>query len=144
MIMKTALCLVAVMGAFLLTITDARAQLFEADSKRFGDPKFDIVVKEIERRERASVIVVTINARGSSVGSSFFLLCSIRQLAARRGNHRYIVKLEDRPKRGQTLVGFLRGRDEAPARLGPEFQALNSGQDVIDLDQFAEICASMK
>jgi hypothetical protein len=141
MTMKTARCLAAVMSALLLATSDARAQLFEADSKRFGNPKMDIVVKEVERRERASVIDIKINAPGSSVGSSFFILCSIRQLAQIRGNYRYIVKLDDQPKR-RMLVGFLRRRDEAPAELGPEFQAFDSREDVIDLDQYAEICAS--
>jgi hypothetical protein len=141
--MKAVHCLAAVVGAVLLTLSDARAQLFESDSKRFGNSKTDIVVNEVERRERASVIEIKINAVGSSVGSSFFILCSLRQLAQLRGNFRYIVKHDDQPKR-RMLVGFLRNRDEPPAELGPEFQSLKSPENVIDLDQFAEICASMK
>ena len=56
----------------------AHGQLFESDSKRFGNTKMDIKVREVERRERSSVIQVDIQSIGSSVGSSFFLLCSIR------------------------------------------------------------------
>ena len=118
----------------------AYGQLFEADSKRHGNPKMDIVLREVERRQHSSVIEITITSIGSSVGSSFFILCSVRQLAQLRGNYRYIVKLEDRPKRGQMLVGFLRGPGETLSDIDPEFARLNAREAVLDLDQFAEIC----
>jgi hypothetical protein len=103
----------------------------------------DIVLKEVERRPRASVVEIRINSVGPSVGSSFFILCSIRHLAQLRGPYRYIVKLEEHPKRGQMLVGFLGGAEESPASAGPEF--VRTGRDaVIDLEQFAPICDSMK
>ena len=120
------------------------AQLFESDSKRLSGAKMDITVKEVERRPRASVIAVTINRLGSSVGSSFFILCSIRQLANQRGNFRYIVKVEEKPKPGQMTVGFLREPSEAPAALGAEFTATDPINGVIDLEQFAPICDGMK
>jgi hypothetical protein len=104
----------------------------------------DIVVREIDRRQRVSVIQIDIKSIGSSVGSSFFLLCSIRQLALQRGNFRYIVKLEERPKPGQMIVGFLREANEAPAALGPEFTAIDKAKGTIDLEQFAPICDAMK
>jgi hypothetical protein len=122
----------------------AHGQLFESDSKKLGASKMEIVIKEIERRERSSVVEIKINAVGSSVGSSFFLLCSLRRLALERGGHRYIVKIEEQPKRGQMLVGFLRAPDEELASLGNEFGALRGKDAVIDLQQFAEICARMK
>jgi hypothetical protein len=34
----------------------------------------DIVLKEVERRPRASLVEIKINSVGSSVGSSFFIL----------------------------------------------------------------------
>jgi hypothetical protein len=103
----------------------------------------DIVLKEVERRPRASVVEIKINSVGSSVGSSFFILCSIRQLAKLRGPYRYIVKLEEHPKRGQMLVGFLGDAEESPASAGPEFS--RAGREaVIDLEQFAPVCDSMK
>lgn len=104
----------------------------------------DIVVTEKDRRERASVIEITINARGSSVGSSFFLLCSIRQLALERGNYRYVVKIEERPKRGQMIVGFLRDPNEDLSAVAPEFKLLQANDGVIDLEQFEPICGAMK
>ena len=104
----------------------------------------DIVVTEVERRQHSSVIDIKIALIGSSVGSSFFLLCSIRQLAQLRGNFRYIVKLEEKPKRGQMLIGFLRDPSENPATIGPEFAEVDARKAVIDLDQFAEICALTK
>ena len=103
---------VALISALTLTATVAQGQLFESDSKRLGGSKMDIVVKEIERRDRSSVVEVKIKTVGSSVGSSFFLLCSLRQLAIERGGYRYIVKIEEQPKRGQMLVGFLRSPAE--------------------------------
>jgi hypothetical protein len=122
----------------------ARSQLFESDSKRIGNSKIDIVVKEVDRRARSSVIQIDIKAVGSSVGSSFFLLCSIRQLARQRGNFRFIVKIEEQPKPGQMIVGFLREANEDPAALGVEFKTLGKTKAIIDLEEFAPICDAMK
>lgn len=141
--MKIELLLGVWFGGLVIALPDARGQLFEADSKRFGSSKMDIVLKEVERRPRASVVEIKINSVGSSVGSSFFILCSIRQLAKLRGPYRYIVKLEEHPKRGQMLVGFLGDAEESPASAGPEFS--RAGREaVIDLEQFAPVCDSMK
>ena len=130
--------------AILCGTPTAHGQLFEADSKRYGNPKMDIVMTEVERRPYSSVIDIKITLIGSSVGSSFFLLCSIRQLAQLRGNYRYIVKLEEKPKRGQMLIGLLRNSSEKLSDLGPEFADVDARKAVIDLDQFAEICAFTK
>ena len=137
-------CLLAVsLGILIVALPAARGQLFEADSKQFGSSKMDIVLKEIERRPRASMVEIKVNSVGSSIGSSFFILCSIRQLAQLRGPYRYIVKLEEQPKRGQMLVGFLGDAEESPASAGPEFS--RAGREaVIDLEQFAPVCDSMK
>ena len=99
---------------------------------------------EVERRPHSSVIDVKITLTGSSVGASFFLLCSIRQLAQLRGNYRYIVKLEEKPKRGQMLIGFLRDPSESLSAIGPEFAEIDVHKTVIDIDQFAELCALTK
>lgn len=127
----------------LLTGTaSAQAPLFESDSKRFGNPKMDIVVTEVERRPRVSVLDIRIKAVGSSVGSSFFLLCSVRELARQRGNFRYISKIED-PSKGRTLIGFLQYAGEPVANFGPEFEAAEVASKraiEIDLEQFAPIC----
>ena len=121
-------------------VPTAQGQLYENDSKRLSGGKMDIVITEIERRPRASVVEIKINALGSSVGSSFFILCSIRQLAEARGAYRYVVKLEEQPKRNQMLIGFLRDIAEPPSIAGPEFSGLTDRQAVIDLEQFAPIC----
>ena len=118
---KIAWLLAVWLGILVIALPDARGQLFEADSKQFGTSKMDIVLKEVERRPRASVVEIKITSVGSSVGSSFFILCSIRQLAKLRGPYRYIVKLEEQPKRNQMLVGFLGDAEESPASAGPEF-----------------------
>jgi hypothetical protein len=130
--------------ALSCVMTGAHGQLFEADSKRQGSSKMDIVITEVERRPHSSVIDIAITSVGSSVGSSFFLLCSIRQLARLRGDYRYVVKIEEKPKRGQMLVGFLRNASDSVAELGPEFAAIDGRAPVIDLDEFAQICDMTK
>lgn len=122
----------------------ANGQLFESDSKRHGTSKMDIVITEVERRPHSSVLDIKIHAVGSSVGASFFLLCSIRELAQLRGNYRYAVKIEEKPKRGQMQVGFLRNRSDSVSELGPEFAALDGSKAVIDLEEFAQICGITK
>jgi hypothetical protein len=119
--MKIVWLLAASLAILIVALPDARGQLFEADSKQLASSKMDIVLKEIERRPRASVVEIKITSVGSSVGSSFFILCSLRQLAKLRGPYRYIVKLEEQPKRNQMLVGFLGDAEESPALAGPEF-----------------------
>ena len=134
----------AILSLALLIAAPAQGQLFKSDSKRFGDGKIDIVVSEIDRRPRTSVLQIEIKKIGSSVGSSFFLLCSVRQLATQRGSYRYIVKVEQQPKPGQMIVGFLRAASEDPATLGAEFNGGDKTEGVIDLEQFAPICDGMK
>ena len=134
----------ATLSLGLLLAAPAHGQLFESDSKRLGDGRMDIVVREIDRRPRTSVLQIDIKKIGSSVGSSFFLLCSVRRLAILRGNYRYIVKVEEQPKPGQMIVGFLREASEDPRTLGAEFNGSDKTEGVIDLEQFAPICDGMK
>lgn len=115
------------------------AQGFVSDSKRFGNSKMDIVISESERGPRTSTLDIKIKSVGSSVGSSFFIVCSLRALARQRGAFRHIVKLEEQPGRGQMLVGFLDSADEAPQGIDARF----AGQRAIDLEQFAPICEQM-
>jgi hypothetical protein len=129
---------------FILAASAAQSAeaLFESDSKRFGNPNMDIVVAEIERRPRVSVLDIRIKAIGSSVGSSFFLLCSVRDLARQRGNFRYISKVEKNAD-GRMLIGFLQHVGEPSENLGPEFAAAGGAVTEIDLEQFAPICDRM-
>lgn len=123
----------------VLAVVPARAESFRSDSKRFGNPKMDIVLTETERLARTSIVDIHITAIGSSVGSSFFLLCSLLDLARQRGSFRYIVKTERVPSYSQMLVGFLNSPTEEPAGLDPRL----AGQPVIDLNYFAPICDKM-
>ena len=113
---------------------------FQSDSKRFGNSKMDIVITEVERNARTSVLDIKVNTIGSSVGSSFFILCSLSDLAQQRGGFRYVVKIEETPKLGQMLVGFLTSANEPPETVNVQF----SGARVIDLEQFSPICEKMK
>jgi hypothetical protein len=121
----------------------AQAQLFEAHSARPG-AKMDITLREVERRPRSSVVAIEIRQVGSSVGSSFFVLCSLRRLAQARGGFRHIVKVEETPARGQMLVGFLRSAGDPPGGADPAFDALGARAQVVELEQFAPICDQMK
>ena len=136
-------CCFVVAVSFLAGAAGSQVQHFESRSKRLDGDKMDIVVREIERRERSSVLEIAIKSVGSSVGASFFLLCSIRRLALERGNYRYVGKIEDRPQRGQMIIGFLRDPKEDLSAIAPEFQAPADKAAVIDLEQFAPICAAM-
>lgn len=123
----------------VLAVVPARAENFRSDSKRFSNSKMDIVLTETERLTRTSIVEIQITAIGSSVGSSFFLLCSLRDLARQRGSFRFIVKTERVPRYSQMLVGFLSSPTEPPEQLDPRL----AGQPVIDLDYFAPICDKM-
>ena len=116
------------------------AELFRSDSKRLNNSTMDIVITETERHPRTSVVEIQIKTIGSSVGSSFFLLCSIRDLAQQRGRYRYIAKIEGQPSRNHMLIGFLRNATEAPEQLDTRL----AGQQVINLQQFAPICDTMQ
>lgn len=135
-----------ILGLLLLLCASpapASDALFLSDSKRFGNAKMDIVVAEVERRPRVSVLDIRIKAIGSSVGSSFFLLCSVRDLARQRGNFRYISKIETNA-RGRMLIGFLQHAGEPAANLGQEFAEPGVAATEIDVDQFAPICDRMQ
>lgn len=134
--MKTFLALVLAAVA----ASAAAVERFQSDSKRFGNPKMDIVLTESERQPRTSVLEIAVKAIGSSVGSSFFIVCSLRDLAQQRGGYRYIVKAEEQPRRGQMLVGFLENANEPPENLDPRF----AGKQAVDVQQFAPICDRMK
>ena len=123
----------------VFAVVPAQAESFRSDSKQFGNPKMDIVLTETERLARTSIVDIQITAIGSSVGSSFFLLCSLRDLARQRGSFRYIVKTERVPSYSQILVGFLNGPTDEPAELDPRL----AGQPILDLDYFAPICDKM-
>lgn len=123
----------------LVLSAPACADNFRSDSSRFGNPKMDIVITETERTPRTSALNIQVRAIGSSVGSSFFILCSVRELARQRGNFRYVVKLEEQSPRKQMLIGFLKEADESPERIDARF----AGQKALDLEQFAPICAQM-
>jgi len=135
-----------VVAAMALTsvMSAALAQNFEAHSKRLGDGKMDIVIREIERRPRVSVLEIEVNKVGSSVGSSFFILCSVRQMARQRGNARYAVKIEEHGNPARMIVGFLATENESQEGLGPPFDTQRTPREVIDLEQFAPICEMMK
>ncbi len=135
---------IATLGLTVAATAAAQAKppLFEAHSAKPG-AKMDISIREIERRPRASVLAIQIRDVGSSVGSSFFLVCSIRKLAKARGGFRHVVKLEETPAKGQMLIGFLKSADEPPASTDPAFGGAGNKAQVVELEQFGAICDPM-
>jgi hypothetical protein len=133
------LCLLLV----LLQAVAAQAELFRTDSKQYGPTKMDIVISETERRPRSSLIKIIVTNPGSSVGSSFFLLCSLRNLGRERGYPRYIAKAENFPADRIWLVAFLNGPTDDPKQTDPQLEKFGGSLPVIDLDQFAPICDRM-
>ena len=61
--MGTRVRLIVVIVALVLGAPVSSAPLFQTSSKELGDGKMDIVVTEIERRPRTSVVDVKINTR---------------------------------------------------------------------------------
>lgn len=141
--MKKTVLQVGLLILLLPTAAAAGAGLFTSDSKQFGTAKMDIVIRETERRPRSSLVEITIKKVGSSVGSSFFLLCSLRSLARERGYTRYIAKAEDFPARGTWLIAFLDGQDDDPRQVDSDLVRFKGSLPVIDLEQFAPICDRM-
>jgi hypothetical protein len=110
---------------------------FVADSKNLPNSKMDIVLTEIERLPRVSLLEIKIRVTGSSVGSSFFIACSLRRLAQLRGPTAFVAKLEEKDR---MRIGFLKSKDEPPTNLGPEFRSAV----IIDLDSLAPVCSAME
>ncbi|MSQ63075.1 MAG: hypothetical protein EXR33_04450 [Betaproteobacteria bacterium] len=135
--------LVLLAFAFLPQALAQPRPLFESHSAGLGGGKMDISIRETERRPRASVLDIDVRQIGSSVGSSFFILCSVRKLDRARGGTGHIVKLDDTPGRGQMLIGFLKSADEPPGNTDPAFAAAGSKAQVIELEQFGAICDPM-
>ena len=67
----------------------------------------------------------------------------LRKLARERGTH-YIAKIDEHPKPGRMLVGFLRDAGDDPAALGPEFANVRRPEGVLELDQFAPLCGFLQ
>lgn len=116
------------------------ADLFFADSAPLAPGRMEIVVREVERRPRISIVQVEITKVGSSVGSSFFILCSVRQMVKARGATPHIAKIDLPGKGSRMAVGLLAKADEDPATLGAEFAAPGAKVEVLDLERFAPIC----
>lgn len=139
---KVCLLLLCILST-VFSVTISEAELFRADSKQYGPTKMDIVIRETERRPQSSLVEIIVGNPGSSVGSSFFLLCNIRKLARERGFSRYIAKAENFPKDRTWLVAFLNSPDDDPKQADQQLAGFPRPTPVIDLDQFAIICDRM-
>lgn len=120
------------------TPSQTENQLFTANARAQGSPNVDVIVTEIERKERTSIVDVQFNY-GPSVASSVFIACSFAKLAKLRG-YRYTVQVEDFGKEGRYLVGFIPSPSkEAIAALGEEFEKHDLSQ-AVDNEIFEPIC----
>ena len=130
--------LFVVLSACDKTPTQAENQLFSANARAQGSQNVDVIVTEVERKERTSIVNVQFNY-GPSVASSVFTACSFAKLAKLRG-YRYIVKVENFDKEGRYLVGFIPSPSkEAIAALGAEFEKHDISQ-ALDIEMFGQIC----
>lgn len=120
------------------TPTQTENQLFTANARAQGIPNVDVIVTEVERKERTSIVDVQFNY-GPSVASSVFIACSFAKLAKLRG-YRYTVQVEDFGKEGRYLIGFIPSPSkEAITTLGSEFKKHDLSQ-AIDNEMFEPIC----
>lgn len=120
------------------TSTQAENQLFTANARAQGSQNVDVIVTEVERNERTSIVDVQFNY-GPSVASSVFIACSFAKLAKLRG-YRYTAQVENFGEEGRYLIGFIPSPSkEAIAALGAEFEKYDVSQ-VIDNEMFEPIC----
>ena len=104
--------------------------------KRNDGTTWQVTVTETERAVRYSVLRITHEGRLPSVGSSFFIACSVLNLARERG-FRYVAQLETS---GMLKIGFLDRLDDDPVKVvGVEFTGLPAERKY-DAEQFAPIC----
>ncbi len=130
--------LFAALAACDKTPTQAENQLFTANARAQGSQNVDVIVTEVERKERTSIVDVQFNS-GPSVASSVFIACSFARLAKLRG-YRYTVQVENLGKEGRYLIGFIPlVSKEAVTALGVEF-AKHDVSQVLDNEVFEPIC----
>jgi hypothetical protein len=141
--MKRVLLKLVLPAVLLSAAAPSQAELFRVDSKDFGPTKMDIVIRETERRPRSSLVEIIIKNPGSSVGSSFFLLCNLRKLGQERGYPRYIAKAENFPADRTWLVAFLNDPADDPRQVDSDLVRFKGALPILDLEQFAPICDRM-
>ena len=106
------------------------------EQKRSDGTTWKVTVTETAREARYSILRITHEGRLPSVGSSFFIACSVLNLARQRGFH-FVAQLET----SATLkVGFLDSLEDDPAKVvGADFANLPRERKY-DAEQFAPIC----
>ena len=106
------------------------------EQKRSDGTTWKVTVTETAREARYSILRITHEGRLPSVGSSFFIACSVLNLARERG-FRYVAQLET----SATLkIGFLTTLGDDPVKVvGAEFAGLQPERKY-DAEQFAPIC----
>ena len=120
------------------TPAQTETPLFTANACAEGSQNVDVIVEEVARHQRTSVVDVHFNY-GPSVALSVFIACSFARLARLRG-YRYTVDVRDYRTPGRYLVGFIPApTQEAIRALGPEFKKHDPSQ-VTDNAMFDRIC----
>ena len=106
------------------------------EQRRSDGSTWKVTVIETKRADRYSVLRISHEGRLPSVGSSFFIACSVLNLARQRGVH-FVAQLET----SATLkVGFLDSLEDDPAKVvGADFANLPRERKY-DAEQFAPIC----
>jgi predicted Zn-dependent peptidase len=128
--MKTCLALMAVtllLAAHAGAATNSTA-LVQVDSRDFGDTQCLMKIVELERNANTSKLRLTYQKRGSSVGSSMFIMRGFYEVAKARGAA-YFVNLKewDDQQGGHLFVaGFTNTKDtDLKQEFGKEFDYAN-------------------
>lgn len=134
-----------VFGGLNLGASDKQPTLIELRSEDFGDDRFLMAIKELERNPKTSKLRLTYKEMASSVGSSMLIVRGFYEVAKARGAE-YFVNLRewtDAEGRRIYIVGFT---DDAKADLkksfGEEFDYENEhGQkrDLVSVSQFEAV-----
>ncbi|HEY2840182.1 MAG TPA: hypothetical protein VGJ26_13590 [Pirellulales bacterium] len=118
--------LLAVVAAFVAHRLN-QPKLLEFDSKVWGDPSYDIVIKEIKRSGNISTVTEDFK-KGHSVGSAMFFTRSIHEIAKAR-NAEYWVLLKHWKAADGTricLFDFTNVKDaDIKVEFGDEFTSVD-------------------
>lgn len=101
---------------------------------------FDISLKEVSRSHNTSTIYGDIK-KGTSVGGSIFIMCTLCKLTKERGYKYFIIIEEGLDEIGyKYLIGFLNERTDYSLNELNKYKADLNKINVIDVSQFDEFC----
>ncbi len=122
--------------------SENQESLVEVRSKDFGDDRFLMTIKEMERHPQTSKLRLTYKEMGSSVGSSMFITRAFYEVAKARGAKYFVVLREWTDAEGGRIyiAGFTDDKNADLKKVfGEEFDYQNEhGQtrELVSVSQF--------